>query len=61
MKKIPIYIFYKHKYGDELLVDVITTTGKAGIFWDFLGVKPHPCPSPLGKAAEKVINRELRE
>ena len=23
MKKIPVYKFYKHKYGDELLVDVI--------------------------------------
>ena len=21
MKKIPVYKFYKHKYGDELLVD----------------------------------------
>ena len=24
MKKIPVYKFYKHKYGDELLVDVIS-------------------------------------
>ena len=24
MKRIPIYKFYKHKYGDELLVDVIS-------------------------------------
>lgn len=23
MKRIPTYKFYKHKYGDELLVDVI--------------------------------------
>ena len=23
MKKIPIYKFYKHKYGDELLVDIV--------------------------------------
>ena len=23
MKRIPVYKFYKHKYGDELLVDVI--------------------------------------
>ena len=24
MKRIPVYKFYKHKYGDELLVDVIS-------------------------------------
>ena len=24
MKKIPVYKFHKHKYGDELLVDVIS-------------------------------------
>jgi AraC-like DNA-binding protein len=24
MKKIPVYKFYKHKYGDELLIDIVT-------------------------------------
>jgi len=23
MKRIPVYKFYKHKYGDELLVDIV--------------------------------------
>ncbi len=24
MKRIPTYMFYKHKYGEELLIDVVS-------------------------------------